>query len=57
MDAYNQQLAELDANAFASAIMAANFGMAPTFDTLSEDTKALIEARAKELFGHNKKRT
>lgn len=50
VDAYNQQLAELDANAFASAIMAANFGISPTFDALSEDTKALIKARAKELW-------
>lgn len=50
VDIYNQQPAELDANAFASAIMAANFGISPTFDALSEDTKALIKARAKELW-------
>ena len=50
VDIYNQQPAELDANAFASAIMAANFGISPTFDALSEDTKALIKARSKELW-------
>lgn len=50
VNAYNQQPAEPDANAFASAIMAANFGISPTFDALSEDTKASIEARAKELW-------
>lgn len=49
VEEYNNQQAELDANAFATAIMADAFGIIPKFDGISESTKARIYERAKEI--------
>lgn len=42
---YNKQEAEVDANAFAAAIMMLMFGIRPLFKTLSEETREKIYAQ------------
>ncbi len=42
---YNEQEAEVDANAFAAAIMVLMFGIRPLFKTLSEETREKIYAQ------------
>lgn len=49
VEEYNNQPAEIDANAFAAAIMSDAFGIAPQFNTLSDSTKARIFQRANEV--------
>lgn len=44
--AYNQQRAEIDANAFAVAVMRSFFGLSPLLNSLDESTRREIEARA-----------
>jgi hypothetical protein len=48
-DYYNRQLAEIDANAFGTITMMHYFNLMPTFPGLSEDLKAIIFKRAKEI--------
>lgn len=49
VEEYNNQPAEIDANAFATVIMSDAFGMTPKFIGLSESTKTRIKERAKEI--------
>lgn len=49
---YNLQIAELDANAFATIVMIDVFGLTPLFYGLSENVKAKIMERA-EYIAHN----
>lgn len=46
---YNMQKAEIDANAFASIIMNAMFGVSPMFKGLSAKVKTQIENRIHEI--------
>lgn len=46
---YNRQPAEIDANAFAAAIMGDFFGQKPLFNGLDEKTIEMIQARAEEI--------
>lgn len=43
IDVYNQQVAELDANAFGYMIMSANYGVEPLFNGLSKETVQMIK--------------
>lgn len=46
---YNNQLSEIDANAFGAIIMANYFGLEPLFSSLSERTKQRIKERIKDI--------
>lgn len=48
-DQYNQQEAEIDAHAFAAAIMRTGFGVTPLFNNMNEDTKKEIYRRADQI--------
>ena len=47
--AYNLQIAEIDANAFAHLIMTNWFGVKPTFENLDDEVKEAIYKREKEI--------
>lgn len=49
MQDYNMQKAEIDANAFATIIMNAMFGVSPMFKGLSAKVKTQIENRIHEI--------
>ena len=49
VDQYNNQPAEIDANAFALVVMATFFDLQPQFNGLSDAIKARIHERAKEI--------
>lgn len=46
---YNMQVAEIDANAFATIVMTDVFGVEPLFDNLPADVKQAIESRVREI--------
>lgn len=48
-ESYNNQLAEIDANAFATIVMTDMFGISPQFYNLSETTKKMIKLRASKI--------
>ena len=47
--AYNLQIAEVDANAFAHLIMTNCFGVKPSFENLDDEVKEAIYKREKEI--------
>lgn len=49
VEEYNNQLAELDAHAFAAIVMVNYFGLEPQFNGLSENTKRKIKERVKDI--------
>ena len=49
IDEYNLQEAELDANAFAGAIMVDFFGVTPLFSNLSDNVRARTTRQMKEI--------
>ena len=49
IESYNQQLPELDANAFATFIMEDGFGVRPLFNGLSDDLRNEIFERAAQI--------
>lgn len=48
-DEYNQQLAEVDANAFASIVMIDWFGLNPQWDGMNGETVRMIEEKRGEI--------
>ena len=48
-DEYNQQLAEVDANAFASIVMIDWFGLSPQWDGMNGETIRMIEEKRGEI--------
>ena len=50
LDDYNNQLAEIDAHAFASLIMQSNYHVKPLFVGLNGDTRLRIDARVDEIY-------
>lgn len=55
IDKYNQQPAEIDANAYAAFVMAKFFGVSPLFNGVSEKTKVKIIKRAEEYLNGDRK--
>ena len=49
LEEYNQQDAEVDANAFAGLVMAFCFHIRPVFDSFSDSVRGKIEVRMDEL--------
>lgn len=49
VEEYNNQLAELDAHAFAAIVMVNYFGLEPQFSSLSDKTKQQIKRRVKDI--------
>lgn len=49
VEKYNNQLAELDAHAFAAIVMVNYFGLEPQFSSLSDKTKREIKRRVKDI--------
>lgn len=52
---YNDQEAEIDANAFATAIMVLMFGIRPLFKTLGEETREKIYAQTEIIMNELEK--
>lgn len=52
---YNDQEAEIDANAFATAIMVLMFGIRPLFKTLDEETRKKIYAQTEIIMNELEK--
>ena len=51
-ESYNLQVAEIDANAYASIFIERHFGVSPLFNGYSERVKAAIEKRKSALLKH-----
>lgn len=49
VEEYNNQLAELDAHAFAAIVMVNYFGLEPQFSNLSDKTKQQIKSQIKSI--------